>query len=124
MRSSAPEMNQPVAPSDRGEIDLTQLFREIGRRKWLVLLATVGSMALATAAVNFVKPRFTAETRVFLENRDTEYTRIGGRDAAGRTNENRIDQAFVDSQVQIATAACQSSIRRQKAWARSPALAS
>jgi uncharacterized protein involved in exopolysaccharide biosynthesis len=103
MRSSAHDLAQPIAPGDRGEIDLTQLFREIGRRKWLVLLATVGSLALSTAAVNVLKPRFTAETRVFLENRDTEYTRIGGRDAAARMGENRIDQDFVNSQVQIAT---------------------
>jgi uncharacterized protein involved in exopolysaccharide biosynthesis len=95
------EAGQQMAPSsaDRGEIDLVALFREVGRRKWLVLLATVGVLALSTIAVNIIKPRYTAETRVFLENRDTEYTRIGREGARG--NDPLIDQDAVLSQVQL-----------------------
>ena len=74
----------PLAAADRGEIDLIALAREVGRRKWIVAAVTLGTLALSTIAVNVIKPRFTGETRVLLESRDTEYTRIG-RDG-GRTH--------------------------------------
>jgi len=99
MRQPAFEPSMPPSPADRGEIDMIALFREVGRRKWLVAAATIGALVLSTAAVNVVKPRYTAETRVFLENRDTEYTRIG-RDG-GRASDPLIDQDAVLSQVQL-----------------------
>jgi uncharacterized protein involved in exopolysaccharide biosynthesis len=99
MRVAEAGQQMPSSPADRGEIDLVALFREIGRRKWLVLLTTVGALALSTVAVNIIKPRYTAETRVFLENRDTEYTRIGREGQRG--NDPLIDQDAVLSQVQL-----------------------
>ncbi len=99
MRGSESGQQMPMSSADRGEIDLVQLFREVGRRKWLVLLSTVGALALSTAAVNILKPRYTAETRVFLENRDTEYTRIGREGPRGQ--DPLIDQDAVLSQVQL-----------------------
>jgi polysaccharide biosynthesis transport protein len=99
MRGSAFEHQMPMSAADRGEIDLVALFREIGRRKWRVLLFTLGVFVLATVAVNVIKPRFTSETRVFIENRDTEYTRIG-RDST-RGPDPLIDQDAVLSQTQL-----------------------
>jgi uncharacterized protein involved in exopolysaccharide biosynthesis len=99
MGQSANDQSLPLSQSDRGEIDLVALFREVGRRKWIVLLCTLAALVLATLAVNMIKPRYTAEARVFLENRDTEYTRIG-RDSA-RGSELQIDQDAVLSQVQL-----------------------
>jgi len=97
---SLPQTEASRLPAaDRGEIDLIALFREVGRRKWLVAAVAVGALVLSTVAVNIVKPRYTAETRVLLENRDTEYTRIG-RDA-GRGSDPLIDQDAVLSQVQL-----------------------
>jgi uncharacterized protein involved in exopolysaccharide biosynthesis len=90
---------QPFSAADRGEIDMVALVREVARRKWLVLGATLGALVLSTVAVNVLKPRYTAETRVFLENRDTEYTRIGRE--SGRASDTPIDQDAVLSQVQI-----------------------
>ncbi len=99
MRGSQAGQPMPLSPADRGEIDLVALFREVGRRKWLVLLSTLGALALSTVAVNILKPRYTAETRVFLENRDTEYTRIGKEGPRG--TDPLIDQDAVLSQVQL-----------------------
>ncbi len=89
----------PLPAADRGEIDLIALAREVGRRKWIVGAVTLGMLVLSTVAVNIVKPRFTAETRVFLENRDTEYTRFG-RDSAA-SGGAVFDQDAVLSQIQI-----------------------
>jgi polysaccharide biosynthesis transport protein len=86
--------------TDRGEIDLAALLREVGRSKWLVLLATLGALALSTAAVSMLKPRYTAETRILVENRDTEYTRFG---RESRGTDPLIDQEQVQSQVQLIT---------------------
>lgn len=95
----AHQMMPMPASSGRGEIDLLALFREIGRRKWLVILSTLLAFALSTLVVNFVKPKYTGEARVFLENRDSEYTRVG-RDSQPRQAES-LDQDAVQSQVQI-----------------------
>ncbi len=89
----------PLSAADRGEIDLVALAREIGRKKWIVGAVTLGTLILSTIAVNVVKPRYTGETRVFLESRDTEYTRIG-RDAAQGSG-TVFDQDAVLSHVQI-----------------------
>ncbi len=88
----------PLSAADRGEIDLVALAREIGRKKWIVGAVTLGMLVLSTIAVNVVKPRFTGETRVFLESRDTEYTRIG-RDPV--QSSAVFDQDAVLSHVQI-----------------------
>ncbi|MGL5139160.1 MAG: GumC family protein, partial [Beijerinckiaceae bacterium] len=88
-----------MSAAERGEIDLVQLLREVGRRKWLVLGAGVVALVLSTVGVNMVKPRFTAESRVLLENRETAYTSIG-RDTQ-RGQEPLIDQDAVLSQEQL-----------------------
>ncbi len=89
------------SPGDRGEIDLSALFREVARRKWLILLVTLAAAIGSTFAVGVLKPRFTAETRILVENRDTEYTRFG-RDGQ-RGADPLIDQEQVMSQVQLIT---------------------
>jgi polysaccharide biosynthesis transport protein len=99
MRQSSADQGMVSSPVDRGEIDIVALFKEIGRRKWLVLICTAVSLVLSVVAVNVLKPRFTAETSVFLESRDTEYTRIGRE--GGRMQEPVIDQDAVLSQVQL-----------------------
>ena len=99
MPVSSTDQQMPLSSADRGEIDLSALFREVRRRKWLVLFVTVLALVVSTAAVNVISPRYTAETRIFLENRDTEYTRIG---REGRTGpDQQIDQDAVSSQVQL-----------------------
>jgi polysaccharide biosynthesis transport protein len=60
---------------------------------------TLAAFVLTAVVVNVIKPRYTGETRVFLENRDTEYTRIGREGTGGR--EPLIDQDAIQSQVLI-----------------------
>jgi len=99
MPVSSADHQMPLSSADRGEIDLSALFREIRRRKWFVLAVTIGALVLSVVAVNSVRPRYTAETRVFLENRDTEYTRIGREGRSGP--DQQIDQDAIISQVQL-----------------------
>jgi uncharacterized protein involved in exopolysaccharide biosynthesis len=99
MRQSTVDQSMPPPASDRGEIDLVALFREVGKRKWRILGLTLLTFALAAVIVNVLKPKYTAETRVFLENRDTEYTRIGRE--GGRQQDERFDQDAIQSQVLI-----------------------
>jgi uncharacterized protein involved in exopolysaccharide biosynthesis len=99
--SRADQHQAGAMPTDRGEIDLAALFREVGRAKWFVLGATLAAAVLSTVAVSVLSPRFTAETRILVENRETDYTRPG-RDGA-RGSDPMIDQEQVASQVQIIT---------------------
>jgi uncharacterized protein involved in exopolysaccharide biosynthesis len=99
MSQSQVNQSMPSPATERGEIDLIALFREVGRRKWLILLLTLATFVLATVVVNFIKPRYMGETRVFLENRDTEYTRIGREGPSNR--DPLIDQDAIQSQVLI-----------------------
>jgi uncharacterized protein involved in exopolysaccharide biosynthesis len=97
-------MSQPQyteAQGDRGEIELAALFREVGRSKWLIVLATLGALVFSVLAVGMLTPRYTAETRILVENRDTEYTRFGRE--GGRGADPAIDQEQVQSQVQLIT---------------------
>jgi polysaccharide biosynthesis transport protein len=99
MRQSAVDPGMSIPLQERGEIDLVALFREVGRRKWMVLIVTLAAFIAATAAVNAIKPRYTAETRVFLENRDTEYTRFGRDNVRGQ--DALFDPDAVLSQIQL-----------------------
>jgi uncharacterized protein involved in exopolysaccharide biosynthesis len=99
MSQSQVNQSMPSLATERGEIDLIALFREVGRHKWLILLLTLATFVLATVVVNVIKPRYMGETRVFLENRDTEYTRIGREGPSNR--DPLIDQDAIQSQVLI-----------------------
>jgi uncharacterized protein involved in exopolysaccharide biosynthesis len=99
MSQSTVGQSMPPVASERGEIDLVALFREVGRRKWRILGLTMAAFVLTAVIVNVIKPRYTGETRIFLENRDTEYTRIGRDGASNR--EPSIDQDAIQSQVLI-----------------------
>ena len=47
------------------------------RRRWLViLLPTVAAFGLSVAFVQVVTPRYTAETKLLLESRDSALTRL------------------------------------------------
>ncbi len=88
-------------PADRGEIDLSALLREVARFKWLILLTTLAAAVLSTLAVSMMTPRYTAETRILVENRETDYTRTSRE--GGRSVEPAIDPEQVASQVQLVT---------------------
>lgn len=81
------------------DLDLGTLVSALGRNKYRIGAVTLLVFALAFIGVNIVKPRYTGEAKVLLENRDNAYTRID-RDAR---NEPNIDQDAVQSQVQLIT---------------------
>lgn len=94
---ASPETTQvPAAPAGEA-LDLGALWQAVKARKhWVVgptLLVLVGSFA----AVNLITPRFTAESKMLLENRDSYYTRPN-QDNSGS---QQIDGEAVQSQVQL-----------------------
>jgi uncharacterized protein involved in exopolysaccharide biosynthesis/Mrp family chromosome partitioning ATPase len=87
--------------SGGSEIDISALLGSIARSKWTIILPTLAAFVLSIVAVNLIKPRFTAETRVLLESRDSEYTRAGRDGQAGRDSERAFDPEAVTSQAQL-----------------------
>lgn len=92
----------PAGTPDRerqhdGSIDVTSLFRALGRKKWWVIIPTLAVLGLSFAGVNLVRPRYTADTKILLESRDSALTRY---EKDQRSGEPTIDQDAVQSQVQ------------------------
>jgi succinoglycan biosynthesis transport protein ExoP len=82
------------------EIDVAGVGRTISRRRWWVIGPTLAAFALAAVAVNVIKPRYTAEARVLLENQESYFTR-----PEKQTTEQipLPDAEAVQSQVQLIT---------------------
>ncbi|MBV9394420.1 MAG: lipopolysaccharide biosynthesis protein [Methylobacteriaceae bacterium] len=57
------------------ELDVAGLGRTLSRHRWWVIGPTLAALLLAVIAVNLVKPRYTAEARVLLENQESYFTR-------------------------------------------------
>jgi polysaccharide biosynthesis transport protein len=57
------------------ELDVTGLGRTLSRHRWLVIGPTLAAFAIAVIGVNVIKPRYTAEARVLLENQESYFTR-------------------------------------------------
>lgn len=87
---------QPGHPD--GELDLPGIGRAISRKKRLIALVTLGALAASLAFVVLVKPRYTGEAKVLVENQESYFTRPssgqGAPDAAP-------DSEAVASQVQV-----------------------
>lgn len=80
-------------------IDLGALWEAIKQRKAWVITPTLAVLGLSFVAVNVVTPRYTAESRILLENRESFYTRPGQADGAG--SGSQFDSEGVASQVQL-----------------------
>jgi uncharacterized protein involved in exopolysaccharide biosynthesis/Mrp family chromosome partitioning ATPase len=89
----------PRTETAETSLDLGALSRAFARNRMRILVPTLLTLVGATVIVNVITPRFTAETRILLENRDSFYTRAD-RDVAGRTDP-QIDQEAVTSQIQL-----------------------
>lgn len=89
----------PGAEAADTSLDLAALTRAFGRNRMRILVPTLLTLVGSTVIVNVITPRFTAETRILLENRDSFYTRAD-RDVAGRSDP-QIDQEAVTSQIQL-----------------------
>jgi succinoglycan biosynthesis transport protein ExoP len=84
----------------RGEmLDLSALWAAIKRRKFWIIGPSLAALGLSFVAVNVIPPRYTAEARILLENRDSFYTRPG--QANGESSGQQFDPEAVQSQVQV-----------------------
>ncbi|MEA2839610.1 MAG: tyrosine-protein kinase Etk/Wzc [Methylobacteriaceae bacterium] len=83
-----------------GDIDVAGLGRVISNKRWWVIGPTLAAFAIAAIGVNVVKPRYTAEARVLLENQESYFTR-----PEKQTTEQipLPDAEAVQSQVQLIT---------------------
>ena len=82
----------------RRELDLAHIGRVLSRRKLWVLAPVLVCFLGAVGAVNVIKPRFTAESKILIENQENFFTR------PDRTDLNAAplpDDESVQSQVQI-----------------------
>ncbi|MFN3672822.1 MAG: GumC family protein [Bosea sp. (in: a-proteobacteria)] len=80
-------------------IDLGALWLAIKERKAWILGPTLAALGLSFVAVNLVTPRYTAESRILLENRESFYTRPGQTGGDGASQQ--FDSEGVASQVQL-----------------------
>ena len=85
-------------PVGSGAVDLGSLFSALWRHKKWILLPTLLALLGSFAIVTVVRPRYTGEARILLENRESHFTRPE-RDTRG--GETAIDQDAVQSQVQL-----------------------
>ena len=83
-----------------GEIDLARIARAISAKRWWVIGPTVAMFAGSTIFVNVVKPRYSAEARVLLENQESFIPRA---DKTERVAEILPDPEAVQSQIQLLT---------------------
>lgn len=91
---------QTAAVPDDGAIDLRSLGRRVAARKWWIVIPTLLAVAGMFAFVSTVKPRYTADAKVFLDNQESYYTRPDKMDMASGA---ALDTEAVGSQVQLVT---------------------
>ena len=82
----------------QGDLDLGLVMRGMRARKWWIIAPTLGTLALTFVAVNIVKPRYTADAKILLENQDAYFTRP---DKDSRDQTQALDPEAVQSQVQL-----------------------
>ncbi len=101
--SGVSQSNLSTAQLGDGELDLSSMGGAVGRRKWLVLGATLAALACAGAFVTLVKPRYTGEARVLVENQESYFTRpqAGPAGSSASDSPGIIDAEAVASQVQV-----------------------
>ena len=83
-----------------GEIDLARIARAMSAKRWWVIGPTVAMFAGSAIFVNVVKPRYSAEARVLLENQENFIPRA---DKTERVAEILPDPEAVQSQIQLLT---------------------
>ncbi len=83
-----------------GEIDLAGIARAISARRWWVIAPTLAMFVGSAIFVNTVKPRYSAEARVLLENQENFIPRA---DKTERVAEVLPDPEAVQSQIQLLT---------------------
>jgi len=80
------------------ELDLRALGRALWAKRFLILFLTILAAVLAYVAVNLVTPRFTAETRLLIDTRESVFLRP---DADRAPDRSAADAEAISSQVQL-----------------------
>ncbi len=83
-----------------GEIDLAQILRVVAEKRWWILGPTLAAFLFALVFVNVVKPRYTAEARLLLENQQNYLPHA---EKTERATEILPDAEAVQSQIQVLT---------------------
>jgi succinoglycan biosynthesis transport protein ExoP len=83
-----------------GDINLSDIIGALSRNRWWVIAPTLIAFVGALVFVNVVKPRYTAEARVLLENQENYFTRV---DKGERADSLAPDAEAVQSQIQLVT---------------------
>ena len=81
------------------DIDIAAIGRALWRRKYRIILLTLGAAGLAFAGVNMLTPRYRSEARVLIETRENIFLRPEAEKNLDRTTS--VDQEAVNSQVQV-----------------------
>lgn len=98
MSSRVADAGALVAGND--EIDIGGIGRAVSRRIGFIILFTLLCATAMAVLVNVVKPRYTAETRMLLENQESYFTRP---EKSTSADFSTIDPEGVSTQVQIVT---------------------
>ena len=92
----------PPLPPRRGpsdaDLDLPALGAVLWRKKWKILVPTILVGLITLFVVQSITPKYQAESRVFIEERDNVYLRP---DVDRDTDRGTVDQEAVTSQAQI-----------------------
>ncbi len=92
-------MRDAIEPATN-ELDVSRLGRALVSKKWWVLGPTLAAFLAAFLFVNVVKPRYTSDARLLLENQDDFFPRV---DKGERVDANGPDAEGVQSQIQLLT---------------------
>ncbi len=87
-------------PAAADDIDLRTLGRALWRAKGWILGLAVGAGVITFIALSMLRPLFTSEARILVQNEDSAFTRPAseaGRDLQPRT----LDEQAIQSQVQV-----------------------
>ncbi|MFZ1814539.1 MAG: Wzz/FepE/Etk N-terminal domain-containing protein [Rhizobiaceae bacterium] len=81
------------------DIDIAGLLSQVWRKKWLVLLLTLGAGAAILFALSTVSPRYKSSARIIIEKRESVFTRRSDGDYT--LSGSQFDEQAIGSQVQI-----------------------
>jgi polysaccharide biosynthesis transport protein len=95
------EIDRSADAGVTGDINLADIARALSQKRWWIIGPTIAALVGALIFVNVVKPRYTAESRVILENQENYLTRT---DKSGERGEPLApDAEAVGSQIQVVT---------------------
>jgi uncharacterized protein involved in exopolysaccharide biosynthesis/Mrp family chromosome partitioning ATPase len=98
--SAEPRTHDPSSQADV-RLDLKALAGAVWAKKLWILIPATLAFGLSFLYVNLATPRYAAEARILVENRETPLTRSAGANREASPTPMPLDQEAVASQVQI-----------------------